>query len=40
MPSELVETGFEAIAEDTSFSPKMRNKFQAGLENRLLEDYW
>jgi hypothetical protein len=40
MPSELVEKGLEALAEDTSFSPKMRDKFQAVLENRHFEDLW
>ena len=32
MPSEMIEEGFEALAEDTSFSPKMREKFRAVLE--------
>ena len=40
MPSELIEEGFETLAEDRSFSPKMRDKFRAVLENRLLEDDW
>jgi hypothetical protein len=40
MPSELVEEGFEALAEDRAFSPKMRNKFKAVLEQRLFEDPW
>jgi hypothetical protein len=40
MPSELVQAGFEALAEDRSFSPKMRDKFRAVLENRHFEDYW
>ena len=40
MPSELTEEGFEALAEDKSFSPKMRDKFRAVLENRLFEDLW
>ncbi len=39
MPSELVEEGFEALAEDKLFSPKMRDKFRAVLEKRFLEDY-
>jgi hypothetical protein len=40
MPSELTEEGYEALAEDRSFSPKMRDKFRAVLENRLFEDLW
>ncbi len=40
LPSELVEEGFEALAEDKSFSPKMRDKFRAVLEQRLFEDSW
>jgi hypothetical protein len=40
MPTELVEEGFEAIAEDKTFSPKMRDKFRAALEKRLFGDYW
>ena len=32
MPSELTEEGFEALAEDRTFSPKMRDKFRAALE--------
>jgi len=41
MPSELVEAGFEALADDTSFSPKMRDKFRAVLESRFFdEDGW
>lgn len=40
MPSELVEEGFETLAEDRSFSPKMRDKFRAVLENRLFDDVW
>jgi len=39
MPSELIEEGFEALAEDRSFSPKMRDKFRAVLEKRYFEDY-
>jgi len=39
MPSELVEDGFQTLAEDSSFSPKMREKFRAVLEKRLFEDY-
>ena len=40
MPSELVEEGFEALAEDKSFSYKMRDKFRAVLENRIFDDTW
>src|SRR5271165_4631786 len=29
MPSELIEAGFLALAEDSSFSSKMREKFRA-----------
>jgi hypothetical protein len=29
MPSELIEEGFETLADDRSFSPKMRDKFRA-----------
>ena len=39
MPSELIEAGFRALAEDNSFSPKMREKFRAVLENRLFGDH-
>jgi len=35
MPSELIEDGFQTLAEDGSFSPKMREKFRAVLEKRL-----
>jgi thiamine kinase-like enzyme len=35
MPSELIEDGFQTLAEDSSFSPKMRDKFRAVLEKRL-----
>ncbi len=35
MPSELIEVGFRALAEDNSFSPKMREKFRAVLEKRI-----
>ena len=37
MPSELIEDGFQTLAEDRSFSPKMRDKFRAVLENRLYD---
>jgi hypothetical protein len=40
MPSELVQAGFEAIADDKTFSTKMRDKFRAVLEQRRFEDYW
>ena len=40
MPSDLIEEGFETLAEDGSFSPKMRDKFRAVLEKRLFEDLW
>ena len=39
MPSELIEEGFRTLAEDRSFSPKMREKFQAVLEKRLFGDH-
>jgi hypothetical protein len=29
--------GFERLAEDRSFSPKMRDKFRAVFENRLFD---
>ena len=38
MPSELTEEGFRTLTEDRSFSPKMRDKFKAVLENRFLDD--
>ncbi len=38
LPSELIEAGFRALAEDNSFSPKMREKFRAVLEKRLFGD--
>jgi hypothetical protein len=41
MPPELVEDGFESLAEDKSFSPKMRAKFRAVLEPpSWLDDDW
>jgi hypothetical protein len=40
MPWELTEERFEALAEDRSFSPKMRDKFRAVLEQRFLDDNW
>jgi hypothetical protein len=40
MPSELTEESFEALTEDRSFSPKMRDKFRAVLEQRFLDDNW
>ena len=33
MPSELIEAGFESLAQDKSFSQKMRDKFKAILRN-------
>ena len=39
MPSELTEDGLEALAEDKSFSPKMRDKFRAALEKQFFDDY-
>jgi hypothetical protein len=39
MPSELIKEGFEKLAEDRSFSPKMRDKFQAVLDQRLFDNY-
>ena len=39
MPSELAEEGFRTLAEDSSFSPKMREKFRAVLEKRLFENH-
>ena len=39
MPSELTEGGFESLAEDRSFSPKMRDKFRAVLEKQFFDDY-
>ncbi len=38
MPLELIEEGFRTLAEDSLFSPKMREKFRAVLEKRLFED--
>jgi hypothetical protein len=40
MPSELIEEGFETLAEDRSFSPKMRDKFRAVLEKGVFGDDW
>ena len=39
MPSELIQAGFRTLAEDSSFSPKMREKFRAVLEKRLFDDH-
>ena len=39
MPLKLIEQGFETLAEDRSFSPKMREKFRAVLANRVHEDW-
>ena len=33
MPSELIQAGFESLAQDKSFSQKMRDKFKAVLRN-------
>jgi hypothetical protein len=38
MPSELVLPGFEALADDNFFTPKMRNKFKAILEEGMVDD--
>jgi hypothetical protein len=38
MPSELVKEGFQTLAEDNSFSPKMRDKFRAAVEKRFFGD--
>ena len=40
MPSELIEDGFETLAEDRSFSTKMREKFRAVCDKRLFDDDW
>lgn len=40
MPTELIEEGFEMLAEDKSFTPKMRDKFRAVVEKGVFEDYW
>jgi hypothetical protein len=40
MTSELVEKGFEALAEDKTFSPKMRDKFRAVLEQKRFGEDW
>ena len=39
MPPELIEDGFQTLAEDGSFSPKMRDKFRAVLEKRLFGNH-
>jgi len=39
MPTELIEDGFQTLAEDRSFSAKMREKFRAVLEKQSFEDY-
>ena len=38
MPTELIERGFETLAEDRSLSPKMRDKFRAVLRKDDLDD--
>jgi hypothetical protein len=41
MPPELVQARFEELADDKSFSPKMRDKFRAVLGHRFRdEDDW
>ena len=40
MPSELIEAGFRALAEDRSFSPRMREKFRTVLEKAALWEPW
>jgi hypothetical protein len=40
MPLELIEEGFEALAEDRTFGPKMRGRFRAVLEARQSDDAW
>jgi hypothetical protein len=42
MPSELVEAGFESLADDTSFGSKMRDKFREALARLRFGDegYW
>ena len=42
LPSELIEAGFESLAQDKSFSQKMRDKFKAVLRNDDLGDrfFW
>jgi hypothetical protein len=37
MPSESIEEGFRTLAEDSSFSPKMREKFGRSWRNGSLE---
>jgi hypothetical protein len=40
MPTELTEDGFEALAEDKSFSPKMRAKFRSASDVGIFGGYW
>ena len=40
MPPKLIEDGFQTLAEDKSFSPKMRDKFKAVLEKQIFDDSW
>jgi hypothetical protein len=41
MPAKLVEDRLESLADDKSFSPKMRAKFRLVLEKRFrAEEYW
>jgi hypothetical protein len=39
MPLELIEEGLESLADDKSFSPKMRAKFREVLEYGFREEY-
>ena len=39
MPSELIEAGFRALADDSSFSPRMREKFRTVLEKELFGNH-
>ncbi len=41
MPSELIQEGFTLLANDTSFSQKMRAKFEEAItESRHFEEEW
>jgi hypothetical protein len=42
MPSELIQAGFESLAQDKSFSQKMRDKFKAVLRDDPFGDefFW
>ena len=39
MPTELIAAGFESLAQDKTFSQKMRDKFKAVLRQDRLDDY-